>query len=138
MRKDGKTSPCQVILKNHFKNTSMKHPQDHNTHHMSSPQRNTAKMPMTISPQMKPQQSPRKNKENPRRSGQHPVLRSQCRLHLPGRPRHHCNTKDKRNIKHPKKNGRVFRLRGDTPRRENTVQSIINDSPDTHGCILYI
>ena len=47
-------------IKYYFKNTSMKHPQDHNTHHMSSPQNNTAKMPMTLSPHMNPPQSPRK------------------------------------------------------------------------------
>ena len=50
----------QVILKKYYKITSMNHPQNHNTHHISSPQRNMAKMPMNIFPKMNPQQSPRK------------------------------------------------------------------------------
>ena len=79
-----------------------------------------------------------KNQENPMISGQNPVLRSQCRLHLPSRPQHHYNTTNKRNRKHPKKDGSVVRFRSDTPRRKNKVQSIRNDSSDTHGCILFI
>ena len=37
-------------IKKNYKITSMNHPRNHNTHHMSSPQRNMAKMPMTSSP----------------------------------------------------------------------------------------
>ena len=42
----------------------MKHPHDHNTHHKSSPQKNTTKMPLTRSLQMNP---PPVSKENIKR-----------------------------------------------------------------------
>ena len=138
MRKDGWTSPFQVIFKKYFKNTCMKHPHNRNTHHMSSPQINTAKMPMTRSPQMNPPQSPRKRSRESKAWWQHPFLRSQCGLHIPGRPQLHCDTTDKRHQQHPEKNGRFVRLRSDTSRLKDTVQSIINDYPNPYRCIIFI
>ena len=45
---------------------------------------------------------------------------------------------NKRNRKNHKKNVRVVRLCGDTPRPKNKVQSIRHDHLDTHRCILFV
>ena len=116
----------------------MKHPHNHNTHHMSSPRKKRQRCPWPAPPRWIPTSLKGKYQENTRRGGQHTVLRSYCRLHLPGRSQLHCDTTDKHNRQHPENNRKFVRLSGDISRRKNTVQRIRNDSPNPHGCIILI
>ena len=80
----------------------------------------------------------RKKKKNSGHRGQYPVLRAQCRFDLPGWPQLHCHATNQRNRQHSQENRGFIGLRRHPSRSQNTIQSIINDTPNSHGCIILV